>query len=191
MNIKVALTFLSIFLILGYAIPANADGPAMYETQLGKVCEVIDGDAVYIALEFDDSLKHGTCLYRAQLMGVNAPELYEKRPEKKPQCYAAKSKAMLEYLVLGKLVTIEWDKQKKHTDHGGHLLTYIRFGNTDINASMIANGYAFVPKRFPADRKEEYLALENEAIKNGLGAWGTCLTSKQLTRLKKQRGIKD
>jgi len=154
---------LGLFVLLWVGIaPANA---LVFEPQSAVVTHVIDGDT--LVLRFPDAPDDPRIEYRANLLGVDAPGLGE------VQCAARFVSDIAYRLLQGKRVWVEWDSQDK-TTRDGRLLVYIHhFGerDADLNATYIEQGWGWVPRAYPADRKEHYLALEQEAREAQRGLW--------------------
>ena len=137
----------------------------VFEPQSAVVTHVIDGDT--LVLRFPDAPDDPRIEYRANLLGVDAPGLGE------AQCAARFVSDIAYRLLQGKRVWVEWDSQDK-TTRDGRLLVYIHhFGerDADLNATYIEQGWGWVPRAYPADRKEHYLALEQEAREAQRGLW--------------------
>ena len=137
----------------------------VFEPQSAVVTHVIDGDT--LVLRFPDAPDDPRIEYRANLLGVDAPGLGE------AQCAARFVSDITYRLLQGKRVWVEWDSRDK-TTRDGRLLVYIHhFGerDADLNATYIEQGWGWVPRAYPADRKEHYLALEEEAREAQRGLW--------------------
>jgi len=137
----------------------------VFEPQSAVVTHVIDGDT--LVLRFPDAPDDPRIEYRANLLGVDAPGLGE------VQCAARFVSDIAYRLLQGKRVWVEWDSRDK-TTRDGRLLVYIHhFGerDADLNATYIEQGWGWVPRAYPADRKEHYLALEEEAREAQRGLW--------------------
>lgn len=140
-----------------------------YRPRVAVVTQVIDGDSIVLRFpgaEGDDRIE-----YRANLIGVDAPGRGE------AECEAQFVTTIARRLLLGKKVWIEWDSRDKRTDDG-RLLVYIAHRDdheADLNALYIEQGWAWVPRAYPADRKEQYLELERQARRQDRGIWsGPC-----------------
>ena len=154
---------LGLFVLLWVGISsANA---LVFEPQSAVVTHVIDGDT--LVLRFPDAPDDPRIEYRANLLGVDAPGLGE------VQCAARFVSDIAYRLLQGKRVWVEWDSRDRTTTDG-RLLVYIHhFGerDADLNATYIEQGWGWVPRAYPADRKEHYLALEQEAREAQRGLW--------------------
>lgn len=118
----------------------------------GKVIKVIDGDTITVLTSDYQS-------HKIRLSGIDAPE--------KGQPFGKKSKQMLSRLIAGKYVTATCTiKDKYYRD-----VCTIFKDNTDINATMIKNGGAWVYRYYY--KGSEYYAYENQAKANYKGLWRT------------------
>lgn len=107
--------------------------------------------------------------YVANLIGVDAAGWQGEGGD----CYAVEAAQYLHDLIYGKQVTVRWDSGDK-VGRRGRILVYVEHNGIDINAEVIRHGYAWVPRRFPADKKEAYLKLEQAARDEKKGLWGAC-----------------
>lgn len=134
-----------------------------FKTQTVTVFYVEDGDTFLLRIP-DDPMEHV-----ANLIGVDAAGL----DEEGGICYAREAAEFLRSLILNKDVTIKWDSRDK-VDRRGRLLVYVELGGKDVNAEVIRGGYGWVPRRFYADRKQDYVRLEESARAAKEGLWGAC-----------------
>lgn len=151
------------------ALLVSGSLPAMaleYRPQAAEVTRVIDGDS--FLLRFPDAEGDSRIEYRANLIGVDAPGRGE------AECEAQFVTTLARRLLLDKEVWVEWDSRDRRTDDG-RLLVYIAHRDdhdADLNALYIEQGWGWVPRAYPADRKERYLELEREARLQKRGIWG-------------------
>lgn len=154
---------LVIALLVFWSLPAMA---LDYRPREAEVTQVIDGDS--LVLRFPDAEGDSRIEYRANLIGVDAPGRGE------VECEARFVASLARRLLLDKRVWIEWDSRDKRTDDG-RLLVYIAHRDdhdADLNALYLEQGWGWVPRAYPIDRKEEYLELEREARQQERGIWG-------------------
>ena len=112
-----------------------------------KVIKISDGDTIVVL-----SGKEQT---KVRLYGIDAPEL--KQP------YGKKSKQFLANLIAGKVVEVEENGKDKYK----RTIGTIYLNGADINAQMVANGYAWAYRKF----SKKYTAQESQAKKQRLGLW--------------------
>lgn len=113
----------------------------------GKVVSIHDGDTITI-LQDKQQIK-------VRLFGIDAPEL--KQP------YGKKSKQFLANLIAGEVVEVDENGKDRYK----RTIGTIYVNGTDINAQMVANGYAWAYRNF----SKKYTAQESQAKKQRLGLW--------------------
>ena len=127
--------------------------------ELAVVKRVIDGDTI----ELDDGRK-------VRYIGINSPEMTDKRPE--VLCLAKLAKEENEKIVLGK--TVEMEKDISDKDKYDRLLRYIWIDGKMVNLELIKNGYAAVAT-YPPDIKYKNLFVEGFNLKKNIK--GNCATN--------------
>lgn len=132
-------------------------------TQTATVFFVEDGDTFLVRFPKDP------IEYVANLMAVDAAGPQEQGGD----CYAREAAEFLRSLILNREVTVTFDSGDK-VDRRGRLLVYVEVDGKDVNAEMIRGGYGWVPRPYPADRKQFYLQLEKTARTTKKGLWGVC-----------------
>jgi micrococcal nuclease len=148
------LVALALALALGGA-PWAARGQALPLS--GTVTRVIDGDTIEV---------EGAG--RVRLIGVDAPELGDRRPQVADFARRARDYATL--ALLGEVVRLEPGAQP--LDRYGRALAYVHLADgTLFNGAIIRDGYAFVYARFPFERLEEFRRYERQARDAGRGLW--------------------
>jgi endonuclease YncB( thermonuclease family)/methylphosphotriester-DNA--protein-cysteine methyltransferase len=144
------------------AVPTTPQQPSSVVTnsvQLvieGKVINVHDGDTVTV-LDQDNKKFH------IRLQGIDAPELKQE--------FGSVSQENLSRMVLGKQVTIFWNKVDKYRRTVGTIM----LDGHDINIEQVKAGLAWHFKKYedeqaPADRLT-YAAAEQQARAAKLGLW--------------------
>ena len=124
------------------------------------VTRVIDGDTIEVSI--------GGTIYKVRYIGLDAPELDDKRPE-----YCALAQEATRYnrqLVEGKTVRLE--KDISETDKYGRLLRYVYVDDIFVNAELVRQGLAWsIP--YPPDTKYQDCLeeMEAEAKQAGRGIW--------------------
>lgn len=170
-EIVVVAAFFFVFCLAGvvYFVIANT-WKLEYKTQGAVITEIVDGNT--FRLYFIEDPKKIKTIYYANLMGVDAPGWKEDGHD----CFFEEAKQFLGNLILGKQVTIKWDSGAKVDEKIGRIFVYAHTGSfqTDVGARILLGGYGWVPRQYPADRKEQYLQLEKVARDAGKGLWGSC-----------------
>ncbi|MFH1022399.1 MAG: thermonuclease family protein [Planctomycetota bacterium] len=135
---------------------ANLSGATI--SSWGRAVTVTDGDT----LVMDD----GKRKWKVRLHGINTPE--------KGEPGAAEAKQALADLVLEKPIFLLFEERKK--DGYNRLLAYVYVigGNTDlvsVAARLLAAGRAKVYLKYPCMFQSQFLLLEEEARRAGIGIW--------------------
>ncbi len=137
-----------------------------FEPQVAIVTRVVDGDS--LVLRFPDASGDARIEHRANLIGVDAPG------EGEAECAAGMVTAIARRLLQDERVWVEWDSRDRETSDN-RLLVYVHHlddRDADLNATYIEQGWGWVPRAYPADRKQNYLELEREARAAKRGLWG-------------------
>lgn len=113
----------------------------------GKVVSIHDGDTITVL--------QGKQQAKIRLYGIDAPEL--KQP------YGKKSKQFLANLIAGEVVEVDENGEDRYK----RTIGTVYLGGIDINAQMVANGYAWAYRKF----SKKYTAQESQAKKQRLGLW--------------------
>lgn len=113
-----------------------------------KVIKISDGDTITILTQQHEQIK-------VRLYGIDAPE--------KKQPYSKKSKQFLANLIAGEVVEVEENGKDRYK----RAIGTIYLDGKDINAQMVANGYAWAYRKF----SKKYTPQESKAKKQGLGLW--------------------
>lgn len=114
----------------------------------GQVVKISDGDTITILTQEKQQVK-------VRLYGIDAPE--------KKQPYGQKSKQFLSNLIAGRSVEI----QEKGKDRYKRVLGIVYLDGQDINAQMVANGYAWAYVKY----SKIYAGQELKARNQNLGLW--------------------
>lgn len=113
-------TTTAILLLAGLVLAAP---PKVVEEFTGKVIGVTDGDTIKVLVNKDS--------VTVRLEGIDAPE--------SGQSYGKKSKEALAEIVAGKTVNVK----KTGTDKYGRTLGIVIVGDSDANAKMVEDGWAW------------------------------------------------
>jgi len=134
------------------------------------VMRAVDGDTL------EATLDDGT-VAKIRLLGVNTPESVD--PRRPVECFGKEASKHMAVLVAGKRVLLAADPQADEVDKYGRLLRNVFLDDgTDVNASLIRDGYAYAYLGFPLNkqRKIELARLQDEAKMAERGLWNpeTC-----------------
>ena len=140
------------------------------EPLICMVDRVVDGDTLKVTCP-------GNKTDTIRLIGVDTPET--KHPSKPVQYFGREASAFTKQMAQGKQVRLEFDQAfaaKGHRGVYGRLLAYVFVKQPDglwfdLNAQLLAQGYAHAYTRFPFSRMEKFRRLEREAREAGRGLW--------------------
>lgn len=135
------------------------------------ITRVIDGDTVEALLDGE------TSVVKVRFLGVDTPESVD--PRRGVQCFGKEASAYTKRLLQGQRVELREDLQADDRDKYGRLLRNIlREDGMDVNATLIAEGYAQAYLSFPlsAKRKAQLRLLQEQAKTEERGLWSpsTC-----------------
>ena len=126
-----------------------------------RVERVIDGDTIRARFEGKS--------YTVRLIGVDTPET--KHPTKTVQYFGREASAFTKAHLEGKTVTLARDRTGDTVDRYGRLLRYVYLNGDNFNARLIREGYAHAYRRFPFSKQTEFIQLEDQARRRGIGLW--------------------
>lgn len=123
---------------------------------------VIDGDTI-VVLDGEDRMT-------VRMIGIDAPETGKgNRPK---ECFGEEAAAHLKELLGGGAVMLTPDASQDLNDKYGRALMYVEQNGKDINALMIADGYAHeYTYRTPYARQTVYRGNEDDAQREQRGLW--------------------
>ncbi|MEE3664518.1 thermonuclease family protein [Brenneria sp. g21c3] len=123
--------------------------PAPAATLSGTVVNVVDGDTIVVRQNGVD--------YRIRMLGIDAPEYR--------QPYGKTSRRALDRQIGGRWVTVHYETRDRYDRYLGT----VYYRNSNINASLLRNGQAWVYKHDRNNR--ELMRHENAARQQRLGLW--------------------
>lgn len=145
-----------------------------------SVARVIDGDTIVVNINGSTSSPQAGAETHIRLIGINSPELNDKRAQ--VACFAKKAKDEAEKLLGGKTVHLEKDPTQGDYDKYGRLLAYVFTedgstsspqGRSFFNKLMIKKEYAYeYTYRLPYKYQNEFRAAQEETHINKKGLWG-------------------
>jgi len=130
--------------------------------ETGVVEEVVDGDTLRVRVAGESAT--------VRLIGIDAPE--RSHPSLGREFLGEESAALLSSRCLGKTVRMEADAEE--TDKYDRLLRYVFLPPPDnrlLNLEMLRAGMARAYTRFPFSRRDEFVAAEAAARREGKGVW--------------------
>jgi endonuclease YncB( thermonuclease family) len=126
------------------------------QTLTGRVVRIADGDTVTV-------LDSSNTQHHIRLEGIDAPESH--------QAFGSQSKKSLSAMVLGKDVTVVYQK----TDQYGRLVGKITVDGKDVNLEQVKAGMAWHYKEYEREQaasdRELYARAEDEARAARRGLW--------------------
>lgn len=143
------------------------------------VVRVIDGDTIDVTIAGE--------ITRLRLLGIDTPETVH--PRKAVEKFWKEASNFTRMTLEGKTVWLTFDTEP--VDHYGRRLAYIwqcsgNFSEKDctlFNASIVAQGYARMERRFPFRFYERFIDVEKEAKKASLGIWSDPEVAKTMNAL--------
>lgn len=130
--------------------------------QTARVLAVHDGDTITVRVDDHDE--------KVRLIGIDAPELNDERPDYRQAGYAARDYARAR--LGGETVTLEAEPRQGDRDRYGRLLRYVILRDgTNLDEDMVRKGYAHVYDRFEFTKKSRFKAVEAEAKREKRGVW--------------------
>jgi micrococcal nuclease len=136
------------------------------------VSRVVDGDTIEVKI---DGMSEAV---KVRLLGMNTPESVD--PRRPVQCFGKEASNHMKELVEGRQVLLLEDPKADDRDKYGRWLRNIvrKEDLLDVNATLVAQGYANAYLSFPLDgkRKAQLRLLEQEAKAAERGLWSpsTC-----------------
>ena len=122
---------------------------------------VIDGDTIHVRV--------GEARHTVRLIGVDTPET--KHPTKPVQYFGREASAFTKAALEGKTVRLHKDRTGDTIDRYGRWLRYVLLDGDNFNARLIREGYAHAYRRFPFSKRAEFIKLEEQARRRGIGLW--------------------
>ncbi len=133
-------------------------------TTTAAVVQVIDGDTI------DVQIKGSTKTTRVRYIGIDTPEPYA---HGEPDCGSREASDRNRALVANKTVTLVPGTEPY--DKYDRLLAYVYEGDTFVNQTLVAFGYARVMMYTPnTEYKTSFTSLYTIARAEKIGIWATC-----------------
>ena len=149
---------LSIFIARVVSLTAGAQ----LDSITARVERVINGDTVRV--RFDGKS------YTVRLIGVDTPET--NHPTKTVEYFGREASAFTRAELERKTVRLGKDTTGDTRDRYGRLLRYVYLDGENFNARLIREGYAHACRRFAFSKRQEFIDLEEQDRRRGLGLWG-------------------
>ena len=141
---------------------AEAGDAGRHVAEVARVVAVHDGDTITVSESGHQD--------KVRLVGIDAPELDDERPEYRDAADAARDFARSK--LKGERVTLEADTHQANRDKYSRLLRYVILRDgTNFNEELVRQGYARVYGRFRFGLQDEFKQAEAEAKREHLGVW--------------------
>ncbi len=128
---------------------------------MARVERVIDGDTIRV--------RHQGKTFTVRLIGVDTPET--DHPTQAVEHFGREASAFTKAALEGKLVALARDRTGDTVDRYGRLLRYVLLDGDNFNARLIREGYAHAYRLFPFSKRQEFIQLEEQARRRGIGLW--------------------
>ena len=133
--------------------------PSQAFAEKARVRYVIDGDTFIL----EDQ-------QRVRMIGINAPEVYNRTHRHQGEPYGKDAKRSLVRLIEGQEVDLRAGAEP--FDRFGRRLAYVYLDDgTFVNRKLVEDGQAETFRKFPFEYRDEFLALEQNAKREGKGMW--------------------
>jgi endonuclease YncB( thermonuclease family) len=137
--------------------------PGMY-----AINHFVDGDT--IAVNMNGKVE------KVRFIGVDTPETH--KPNTPVQCFGEEAAAHTKQIIGSQRVRLEADSQSTNRDRYDRLLRYVYLADgTNVNESLVRNGYAFYYPYFPFTKSAQFATDQQEAQDEHLGLWAHCKPS--------------
>lgn len=131
------------------------------------IVRVVDGDTFVAKLDEEEGE------FKIRMLGINTPETVD--PRKPVQCFGKEASNRLKSLLTpGLRVSLQGDPQADDQDKYQRLLRNVLLSDgTDVNATLVRDGYAEAYLSFPLnrERKQELKKLQEIARASQSGLW--------------------
>ena len=134
---------------------------AQLDPIMAQVERVIDGDTIQVRFEGNR--------YTVRLMGVDTPET--KHPTIAVEYFRREASAFTKAHLEGKTVALVRDRTGDTADRYGRWLRYVYLDGDAFNARLIREGYAHADQRASFSKRQEFIDLEEQARRRGIGLW--------------------
>lgn len=149
-----------------YALEKDSKGTVDTKRQTVRVESVADGDTIRVFLDGETKL--------VRVIGIDTPEV--NGPNTKEECYGREASDIMNAVVTGKNVTLEYDESQGRLDKYDRVLAHVFLGVENVGALLIEGGHAKeYTYRTPHAYTDRYRELEAAAQLNSYGLWDTSM----------------
>ncbi|ETA06160.1 MULTISPECIES: thermonuclease family protein [Gordonia] len=138
------------------------------DTMPAVVTRVVDGDTIVVSTDTDPALT-------VRLLGIDTPEVRKPHTPVQP-CGPQASDRTRVLAAPGAAVRLEYDPTQDHTDRYGRALAYVWIGDTMLNHTLVAEGWArtYVYNHQPGRHADALADAQRDAQAARAGVWGQC-----------------
>ena len=119
--------------------------------------------------QWDIQVRYQGKTFTVRLIGVDTPET--KHPTETVEYFGHEATAFTKAHLEGKTVALEKDRTGDTVDRYGRLLRYVRLDGDNFNARLIREGYAHAYRAASFSKRQEFIRLEEQARRRGIGLW--------------------
>ncbi|MEO6761644.1 MAG: thermonuclease family protein [Candidatus Saccharimonadales bacterium] len=167
-GISLATLLIALFIALGQHFGWFSDatqGIVTNQPGLYSIDHFVDGDT--IAVDMNGKVEN------IRFIGIDTPETH--KPNTPVQCYGPAAAAYTKNRIGDGKVRLASDSLSTDRDRYDRLLRYVYLTDgTNLNESLVENGYAFYYPYFPFTKSAEFKAAEQSAIAANRGLWANC-----------------
>lgn len=132
-------------------------------------CQIAHAEKVRYVIDGDTFILQNN--QRVRMIGINAPEIGNRKYKKKSQAHGQASKSHLKQLIEKKEVTLK-EGGNDQFDRFGRRLSYVYLPDgTFVNQKMVEDGYAEAYRKFPFEYKNDFIEMERRAQAAKRGMW--------------------
>lgn len=144
---------------------ATTSDPGLY-----SINHFVDGDTIAVNMNGHTE--------SVRMIGVDTPETH--KPHTPVQCYGPAAAAFTKNIIGTQKVRLQADPTNQNRDRYGRLLRYVYLPDGRlVEKELISGGYGFAYTSFPFQKKDEFVAAEEQAKAASKGLWGNCTVTDQ------------
>lgn len=149
----------------GWLRPGGANTAKSLPPGFYSINHFVDGDTIAVNMDGHEE--------SVRFIGVDTPETH--KPNTPVQCFGPQAAAFTQKEIGSTGVRLVSDSLSTDRDRYGRLLRYVYLPNgTNLNESLIQNGFGFYYPYFPFSKSVQFSADEQAAIATKKGLWGRC-----------------
>ena len=150
----------------GWLLVPHADDMAMYQGQLVKVIQVIDGDTIDVDLP---DMLNDRSFTRVRLWGIDCPE--QGNIDQQPQPYAKEAEAYVREMISDSRVRLTLEPHRLRGTFG-RILAHVEVPERgNVNLALLEAGLAKADERWPHVNLSRYAKAQRKAQQEAIGLW--------------------